>query len=831
MVRPLKLDARAPTTRRHAVPFPFRRSLPVALRLTGPDALAAPGPLAEASPPRAAAVVAARAGTLLHAGDLAGYRGLFSEVAGWEDVAERDLGRRLLVEAALAAREGSVAVLAGRLAAVGAELVAVLEDEPREPWLLNHAGVALYELGEIRSAEALFTAARRLDPELGDVERNLSECARRRRAGTATPQGLPPAVLAVLRDLAPRAKRIAAAARPATGLTLSLCMIVKDEEAMLGKCLASVAGAVDEIVVVDTGSSDRTVEIAQAHGARVLHHAWTGDFSEARNASFDAATGDWILYLDADEVLVDGDAEALRALTTQTWREAFFLVETNHTGELESGTATTHDALRVFRNRPGYRFSGRIHEQIIDTLPSGMPDRIARTSVRLEHYGYLGAVRDAKGKSRRNIELLERQIADGEDSPFLHYNLGSEHMAAGDHAAALEHLREAWDGLTPEGEVLLAGFAPSLATRLMTALRVCGELEEVDEVAAQSLRAFPGFTDVLYEQAQTARVAGDEARAVALLEQCLEWGDASSAYSPHVGCGTHLAALSLAAIRVGAGDRAGAATLLRQSLAFKPGFPPSLEALAGVLLRQRRPVAEVLDEVQELSGGELAPSVRFLVAVAVYEAGWVVDAERMLREIVAAQPSAGPARVALAEALLSQGRLEEAAEAAAAVDEQAGVKGAALRTEIFARLALGADAGDAAVGSALAAADGRLPAPERRALAAWAGADRELLPGASAPALELMLDVLARLQAFDAFERLAAVLEHTAIPERDKRERLAQVYLRRGFLDSAADEWLGVCDRLGADAAALAGLAEVAARRGLDEDAELLRREAELLAA
>jgi hypothetical protein len=223
--------------------------------------------------------------------------------------------------------------------------------------------------------------------------------------------------------------------------------------------------------------------------------------------------------------------------------------------------------------------------------------------------------------------------------------------------------------------------------------------------------------------------------------------------------------------------------------------------------------------------------VRFLVAVAVYEAGWVVDAERMLREIVAAQPSAGPARVALAEALLSQGRLEEAAEASAAVDEQAGVKGAALRTEIFARLALGADAGDAAVASALAAADGRLPVPERRALAAWAGADRELLPGASAPALELMLDVLARLQAFDAFERLAAVLEHTAIPERDKRERLAQVYLRRGFLDSAADEWLGVCDRLGADAAALAGLAEVAARRGLDEDAELLRREAELLAA
>jgi hypothetical protein len=141
---------------------------------------------------------------------------------------------------------------------VAAELVAILEEDPREPWLLNHAGVALYELGEIRAAEPLFTAARRLDPELPDVDRNLAECARRRRAGTASPQGLPPAVLAVLRDLGPRAKRIAAAARPAGGLTLSLCMIVKDEEAMLGKCLASVRDAVDEVVVVDTGSSDPT---------------------------------------------------------------------------------------------------------------------------------------------------------------------------------------------------------------------------------------------------------------------------------------------------------------------------------------------------------------------------------------------------------------------------------------------------------------------------------------------------------------------------------------------------------------------------------------------
>ena len=83
--------------------------------------------------------------------------------------------------------------------------------------------------------------------------------------------------------------------------TLSLCMIVKDEESMLANCLKSVNGYVDEIIVVDTGSSDRTVEIAEEHGAKVFHHQWENDFSKHRNQAIGYASGDWILVLDADE--------------------------------------------------------------------------------------------------------------------------------------------------------------------------------------------------------------------------------------------------------------------------------------------------------------------------------------------------------------------------------------------------------------------------------------------------------------------------------------------------------------------------------------------------
>ena len=213
---------------------------------------------------------------------------------------------------------------------------------------------------------------------------------------------------------------------------------------MIGRCLQAARDAVDEIVVVDTGSTDRTVEIAEGLGARVLHHEWDGDFSAARNVSFDAATGDWVMYLDADEVLVADDVQRLRALAGRTWREAFFLTEINHTGDLEDGTAITHDAMRLFRNRPEYRFEGRIHEQIAQCLPAYLPERQERTTVRVEHFGYLGAVRDTKDKSNRNLELLERQVAEGVDNPFLHFNLGSEYAATGDVIRALTHFERAW---------------------------------------------------------------------------------------------------------------------------------------------------------------------------------------------------------------------------------------------------------------------------------------------------------------------------------------------------------------------------------------------------
>src|SRR5436190_8438086 len=467
--------------------------------------------------------------TALRARDLSRYAAVVAETAEIEDAQRRYQARTAVIERGLEAGQTAPEADYGRLFhAIAEATLGILEEEAREPVLLNYAGVALYELGQLAAAELLFKGAHRLDPELENVDRNINEIGRRRRASVSFVPRMPKNVEMELPALAARAEKVASRARPAEGLKLSLCMIVKDEEEMLPRCLDAVADAVDEIVVVDTGSSDRTVEIAEVFGAKVIHREWTGDFSEARNASFDAASGDWILYLDADEVLVKEDVERLRSVAGRIWREAFFIIETNFTGDAGDGTATTHSALRIFRNRPEYRFEGRIHEQIAHKLPAYNAERLEYTNIRIEHYGYLGAVRSSKEKSRRNIELLERQLAEGSGSPaFNAFNLGSEYAAAGDAGGALARFRDAWEIVRREGQAIYRhGYVPSLVSRLVKAYRVTGDLDTADTTAREGLEIFPGFTDLVFEQAQCAKQRGDLSSSAELFERCLESGDA-----------------------------------------------------------------------------------------------------------------------------------------------------------------------------------------------------------------------------------------------------------------------------------------------------------------
>jgi tetratricopeptide (TPR) repeat protein len=199
--------------------------------------------------------------------------------------------------------------------------------------------------------------------------------------------------------------------------TVSACMIVKNEEELLGDCLASIRDWVDEIIVVDTGSTDRTVEIAESYGSKVFHHPWEGDFSKARNQSLSYATGEWIFIIDADERMYSEDIPELQRLLRNSRVEVISINVYNVYGENESGV-TFLPSTRLFRRSLGLRYDGIVHNVLVysDTQP------IERTGVRLKHLGYGLDKEKMREKLKRSRELLEKQLAESPDNAFALFN-------------------------------------------------------------------------------------------------------------------------------------------------------------------------------------------------------------------------------------------------------------------------------------------------------------------------------------------------------------------------------------------------------------------------
>ncbi len=750
----------------------------------------------------------------LTAGDLDGLAAVFADVSGWDDRQRAYQARCRLAECVLAYRPDTDAWV-GAFVTAAACLSDALEQEPREPVLLNHYGVLLYELCEAGAAADIFRAALRLDPEHPNAAANLEQARLRARS-----QARLPGVHATrTRGLAARGRRIATRARAVKDLTLSLCMIVKNEEEMLPGCLEPLRGVVDEMIVVDTGSTDRTVEIAESFGARVVHFPWNGSFSDARNASIEAASGDWLMYLDADEHMEAADARGLRGLLGRTWREGFYLVETNYTGGSEAGSAVTHMALRIWRNRSQYRFSGRIHEQKTHTMPTYLPERFEATRIRVRHYGYLNQRIAAKDKSRRNIELLEQEAREAR-TPFTDYNLGSEYLVLRESGEARTHLDRAWESLREQG-LQSVGYAPLLVSRVARARREVGDHDAAITAVDEGLAAFPDHTDLVLEAAVSARSRGDLAAAAALAERCLEMGDAPAEYAATMGSGTFLALSFLAEIRAQQGDRAASEALYRRSLREHPDYvAPVLPLVEALIARGVEPA-----EIDQLVPPKV--SARVLAGSAYVEAGRPHEAERWFREALEAQPSNSAARVGLSEALLAERRYAEAAEVAAGEPAESPVAARAAETMIFAHAVLHRpDDMEAAIehaGPGLVDADAELFRAWVAAVRGESGTAR--LGATSGPTAMRILEALLRVTEIEAFSTLLTVFQRVALPERQRRELLATMYLRRGFLESAADEWIAVATTR-PDASAMLGLAQVALARGFDQDAIAFSAEA-----
>jgi glycosyltransferase involved in cell wall biosynthesis len=203
-------------------------------------------------------------------------------------------------------------------------------------------------------------------------------------------------------------------------------MIVKNEERNLAKCLGSAQSLAPEIVIADTGSSDRTIEIARDYGARILTFSFTRmDFSAARNCTLAHAAGRWIMMLDADETLDPAGAPLVQALIAGQENAGYYFARRNYASDVEG--FTTDYAIRLFPNRADYRYRGRVHETVDAAILAG-GGRLLTSGVRIDH-NFVSDRETRRRKNHRYIEILKEEIAaDPSDSTRLDFLAAEFHQ-------------------------------------------------------------------------------------------------------------------------------------------------------------------------------------------------------------------------------------------------------------------------------------------------------------------------------------------------------------------------------------------------------------------
>jgi tetratricopeptide (TPR) repeat protein len=306
-------------------------------------------------------------------------------------------------------------------------------------------------------------------------------------------------------------------------LPLSVCLIVRDEEDNLPAALASVEKVAAEVVVVDTGSRDRTVQVANDLGARVHHLGWADDFSAARNFAIQHATQLSILSLDADERLDPASTSALEAYCREAQGRAGRVLLTNL--DADGSTILSVDALtRLHPNQPGFRYHGRIHEQL---RLFGVPPPTYQTGVRILHTGYTQQALRTAGKVERNLRLLSLAEADEPDEPYLTYQRGRTLAAAGNDEPAVEAFRAALGKLGDRPPASVP-YLPTLLLQLGYACLRRGDAASTLDVLSLATDLFPGFTDLYFLYGLTLMQLGDPARLDDIrlaFEHCLALGE------------------------------------------------------------------------------------------------------------------------------------------------------------------------------------------------------------------------------------------------------------------------------------------------------------------
>jgi tetratricopeptide (TPR) repeat protein len=316
------------------------------------------------------------------------------------------------------------------------------------------------------------------------------------------------------------AREAGGGARPVALPGISLCMIVRNEERFLSGALASLRDAVDEICIVDTGSTDGTIAVAESFGARVTSAEWRDDFGWARNQALAMARHAWIFVLDADEELLPESRAALAELRrSRPDRNGRWIRCRNLSDDIRGDGAASNAIVRIFPNDPAIRYRGQIHEYV---AREGEPFALHGTMSAIEilHRGYLGGVLSERGKAERNLRVSRAAYEAVPDDPANVYNYATSLMLAGDGPKAIE-LFEQSCAMTENAP---RGFRP-MAFLMLAKLQVnAGLVDAALTNVERCIAIAPTLSDAHFQRGKLLYARGDAAAARNCFEAAIEAG-------------------------------------------------------------------------------------------------------------------------------------------------------------------------------------------------------------------------------------------------------------------------------------------------------------------
>ncbi|WP_042195540.1 glycosyltransferase [Paenibacillus camerounensis] len=365
--------------------------------------------------------------------------------------------------------------------------------------------------------------------------------------------------------------------------SITLCMIVKNEEKDLERCLESVKGQVDEIIIVDTGSSDDTINIAKKFTSEVHSFTWNQHFAEARNYSIRKATKDYILVLDADEYL-DKNVDLQQDISSGLDYYLF-----NIKNYYSSSESFMHRAVRLFVNNENLFYENRLHEHLNivgnPTFQGGEADSL------IHHTGYSQKTMDDKDKLKRNLSLMQKAVRENPDAYNL-YNMGKTYLSLNEHLKAADYFKKAYPLSTNRV------FLPELLTKLAFSLGELARYEEGLQILIDAVPLFPEETEMLFIQGTLLHKAGYQKDAIAAFQQCLKLGDSGTLVTE--GSGSYRAMEFIGEIYESQRKLSLAFEAVLQSLQIKKNYIPALRRYFNITLKARIPLNEVYETIRQL---------------------------------------------------------------------------------------------------------------------------------------------------------------------------------------------------------------------------------------